>query len=140
QLDTTAFARMSIKSLTAEQLFDSLAQATYYHENDPQNDRRGDGDLLPPRTEFLSRFANNTDKRTEPQTSILQALALMNGKLVNDVTSVDRGQLLGAALDFFENDKDRVEALYMSTLSRKPRSDELARTLKYIESGGPSDD
>ena len=35
-----------------------------------------------PRSEFLTRFASQ-DKRTEPQTSILQALLLMNGKFVD---------------------------------------------------------
>jgi hypothetical protein len=140
QLDPTAFARMSVKSLTAEQFFDSLALATYYNEAAPRTGRQRDV-TLSPRAEFLARFANSTDKRTEPQTSILQALALMNGTFINDITSVDRGQLLGAVIDYpSENTKDRVEMLYMSTLSRLPRSDELTKAQKYIESGGAGND
>jgi hypothetical protein len=140
QLDPMAFARMSVKSLTAEQFFDSLALATYYSENAPRSGRQGQN-ALSPRAEFLARFANSTDKRTEPQTSILQALALMNGTFINDITSVDRGQLLGAVIDYpADSTKDRVEMLYMSTLSRLPRSDELAKALKYIDNGGTGND
>jgi hypothetical protein len=142
QLDTTAFARMSVKSLTAEQFFDSLALATYYNESTPVRGggRGGNNVVVSPRDEFIARFANNTDKRTEPQTSILQALALMNGKFLDDITSVDRGQLLGSVIDFARTNEECVEMLYMATLSRKPTADELAKGVRYLGSGGVSND
>jgi len=144
QLDTTAFARMSVKSLTAEQFFDSLALATYYNESAPvtKGGRRDpNNNVVSPRDEFIARFANNSDKRTEPQTSILQALALMNGKFLNDITSADRGQLLGGAVLFKPEDSKRcIEALYLATLSREPTADEMSKAVKYIEGGGVSND
>ncbi len=140
QLDATAFARMSLKGLTPEQFFDSLALATGYNESAPDTDPQRFG-VLTPRAEFLAKFSNIADRRTEPQTSILQALSLMNGKFLADVTSVDRGRLLGAVIDYpYSSNKERIEVLYLSTLSRKPRSDELAKTQKYIESGGAGAD
>jgi hypothetical protein len=35
---------------------------------------------------------------------------------------------------------DKVETLYMSALSRKPRAEEVAKLVKYVERGGPSGD
>ena len=45
-----------------------------------------------------TKFASQ-DKRTETQTSILQALSLMNGKLVADATNVERSETLAAVAD-----------------------------------------
>src|SRR5262249_10145820 len=83
--DPRLFAHMAVKGLSPEQLFDSLAQATGWRERTVDNDRRkvfilGGGGA---RDEFIAKFANASDKRTEVQTSILQALSLMNGKLID---------------------------------------------------------
>jgi len=34
----------------------------------------------------------------------------------------------------------RIEALYLQTLSRKPRPEESERLVRYVESGGPRHD
>lgn len=136
QIDPQLFARMSTKGLTAEQFFDSLAQATGYREEDQE--RRGRPSA---RAEFVARFSNNADKRTETSTSILQALALMNGKFIDDHTSLDRSQVLAATLNFPPLDTARkIEILYMMTLSRKPTSGELAKKVEYVNKGGPRGD
>ncbi len=142
QTDLRAFARMAVKGMTPEQLFDSLAQATGYSEApgvrnqpvqifNPQNN---------PRAEFLTRFAS-LDKRTESHTSILQALALMNGRFIADATSVERSNTLGAIVESpFMKTEDRIEALYLAALSRKPRPEELDRLTAYVNRGGPAGD
>jgi len=138
QREPRLFARMPVKGLTAEQLFDSLGQATGYQE--ARNN-------LPPgvvvfgnasaRQEFLTKFNNRSDKVTEVQTSILQALALMNGKLVADATSLERSETLAAVADApFLDTRGRIETLYLATLGREPRPKELARLVSYVESGG----
>jgi hypothetical protein len=88
-----------------------------------------------PRTEFLTKFANQSDKATEHQTSILQALTLMNGKLVADATSLERSETLAAVADApFMDMKERIETLYLATLSRRPSDKELSRLLGFVES------
>ncbi len=140
-LDAHLFARMSLKGLSPEQLYDSIAQATGFREP-PTPDQR----FMPfapagPRAEFLTRFANLSDKRTEYQTSILQALALMNGRFVADATSLERSETLAAVVDApFLDSAGRVEALYLAALGRRPRADEKERLVKYVERGGPSGD
>jgi hypothetical protein len=139
QTDPRAFARMAVRGLTPEQLFDSLAQATGYRD-------KTSGEMSPfpgansPRGLFLARFANQ-DKRTEFQTSILQALALMNGKFIDDATSIEQSETLAAVVDApFLDAPQRIETLYLAVLSRKPRADEAARFEKYVSAGGPKHD
>jgi hypothetical protein len=132
------FARMAVKGLTAEQLFDSLAQATGYQETQTNASPRvvilGGGGA---RQEFLTKFGNRSDKVTEVQTSILQALALMNGRLVADATSLERSESLAAIADApFLDTRGRIQTLYLATLGREPRPKELARFVSYVESGG----
>jgi hypothetical protein len=136
---------MSIKGLTAEQLYDSIVEATRYKEPPPIADPRGApfGQQGGARAEFVARFSNQSDKRTEFQTSILQALALMNGKFVADATSLDvhKSQTLSGVIDApWMKPADKVEALFLAALSRKPRAEELARLVKYVDRGGPSGD
>src|SRR5439155_10157387 len=132
QKDPRLFARMAVKGLSPEQLFDSLAQATGYRETAVASRQFGRPGMTP-RAGFLARFANQ-DKRTEQQTSILQALLLMNGNFVADATSIDRSEVLAAtiAAPFLKDPSERIEALYLATLSRKPQADELARLVGYV--------
>jgi hypothetical protein len=136
--DPHLFARMAVKGLTAEQLYDSIVEATRYNEVEPVNAPRGFVQLNSARAEFLGRFSNHTDKRTEFQTSILQALALMNGKFVSDATSVEKSVTLAGVIDApWMTTTEKVEALYLAALSRKPRAEELERLVKYVDRGGP---
>lgn len=129
------FARMNVKALTAEQLFDSLAQATGYSE--PNNvggpRQRFVGGM---RREFMTKFAS-TEKITERQTSILQALTMMNGKFVDDQTNFERSQYLAAIVDapFMDTDA-KIEALFLASLSRFPTSEESSRFGSYAQRGG----
>ncbi len=133
------FARMNVKAMTAEQLFDSLVSATGMSTSD-QNMRRqrfGGGGT---RGEFLTKFAS-TEKITERQMSILQALTLMNGKLINDQTSVERSSFLAAINDApFMNVDSKVESLFLATFSRPPTPVEAERFGSYVQRGGVVND
>jgi hypothetical protein len=132
------FARMPLRGLTPEQLYDSVAAATYHKEGADGNPYAGfaiNGGS--PRAEFIGKFANQSERPTEATTSILQALTLMNGKLIGDETSLERSDLLTGVLEApFMDTKERIETLYLATLTRKPRAKELDRALKYVEAGG----
>jgi hypothetical protein len=143
QDDPRLFARMAVKGLSAEQLYDSLAVATGYQD---RFDARRAGLPNSPRDEFLARFSSPSDRRTEHQTSILQALTLMNGRLMSELTGPGEPKEAGktltllAVLDapFLDTTLKQVEALYLAALSRKPNGEELARITAYVERGGPS--
>jgi len=128
------FARGSVRALTAAQLFDSLVQATGFQQTNRPDARLnpfGRGDI---RQEFLTRFASHGESPTEVQTSILQALSLMNGALMTNVTNLEQSETLGALLDApFLDTTGRIEALYLAALARKPSSKELDRVNQYID-------
>ena len=139
QDDPRAFGRMALKGLSGEQLFDSLCQATGFRNSARNAQVNVFGGIGTPRSEFLTRFDNSVDKKTEYQTSILQALALMNGKLVADVTSLERSQTLHALLDSpFLTNRQRLDTLYLTTLGRPMRPEEESRLVRYVEAGGPT--
>jgi hypothetical protein len=138
------FARMAVRAMTPEQLFDSLAEATEYR--DPYSpDQRfpgafSIGGVTSPRVEFLAKFPPQ-DNRVEARTSIQQALFLMNGKFLADATSLERNKTLATVAESSgTSTARRIETLYLVALCRKPRPDEAARLLKYVNSGGPSGD
>jgi hypothetical protein len=137
QEDPTLFARMPLRGLTPEQLFDSVAMATGYRDSGGVGE-----DLLSAlgggkrsaRSEFLTKFANLSERPTRAQTTILQALALMNGRVTADATSLGRSETLGALLDApFLSTAQRVESLYLAALARRPNTKELGRAVRFIE-------
>lgn len=127
---------MAVRGLTAEQLFDSLAQATGYRENiNPQGRFVGmGGNSL--RGQFLVKFQNQ-ETPTERQTSILQALTLMNGEFIAGATSLEKSKTLAAVAEApFLNTEEKIKTLYLATLTRFPREEELARLSQYVSRGG----
>jgi hypothetical protein len=134
QDDVRQFSRMAVKGLTPEQLYDSIVQATGYRDPTPANQRLYD--FQSPRAVFVSKFAAQ-EKRTEYHTSIPQALALMNSQLMADVTSLNRSETLAAVTEApFLDTAGKVEALFLASLSRKPRPEEAERLVKYVNDGG----
>jgi hypothetical protein len=134
------FARARVRGLTAEQLYDSLALAVGLSSEG--TDAAGAvGDMGSPRGEFLETFGRHDEAPTEAQTSILQALALMNGRIVAGATHLDAGATLSAVADApFLDSAGRVETLYLATLSRPPRPREAARMVAYVDGGGANGD
>jgi hypothetical protein len=143
QADGRLFARMKVRGLSPEQLFDSLALATGQKDEEPAVVNPGffrGIDFTSPRADFLRRFPNQ-DKRSEQQVSILQALFLMNGKIVADATSLEHNKNLAIiAQATTVRTSRRIEQLFLITLSRKPTKSESDRLVKYVEKGGPSKD
>lgn len=138
QSDARLYSRMPVKALTAEQLYDSLSTAVAFRDQFPRNQPAVVFGNNTPRAEFLSRFGGS-NKPTENQTSILQALMLMNGSFVGNATSVDKSETLAAVADSpFLSPARKVESLYLAALARKPRADESAKLVKYLETGDPA--
>ena len=140
QADPRLFARMAVKRMSPEQLFDSLVQATGYFEDNAERNPLA-LDLESPRARFSELFAAEGESSIEAQTSILQALALMNGTFIAEATGIEQSTTLAAVLDSpFLDDAGKVETLYLATLSREPHSHELAHMVDYVKSGGAAGD
>ena len=131
------FARMAVKALTAEQHCDSLIRATGVTPAVLLKEAR---DRRTVRDEFLSRF-ESTERRVEARTSILHALTRMNGQLTDAATDPDATPLLVALRDApFLDTTQRIEQLFLATLSRQPTSDERTRLTGYVTQAGTNRD
>ncbi|MBM3997369.1 MAG: DUF1553 domain-containing protein, partial [Planctomycetes bacterium] len=135
-IDPVLFARMPLRGLTPEQLFDSLVTATGYREAGDGRESLLDAIAGKPsaRAQMLTKFANQAERAVLSQTSILQALTLMNGKVVDDATSLERSETLAAVLDApFLKTPDRIETLFLAALSRRPSAKELDRMTRFVD-------
>ena len=131
------FAGMAIKSLTPEQLYDSLLQATQQRQRISVTSM---GPADPRRAEFLARFESPGQAASEFEAGIPQALAMMNGPLVATATQPDQGWLLTALEAPLLSDDDRVETLFLATLSRLPSQDEKTAIAPYLAAAETSAD
>ena len=140
QADPRRFARMNMKALSGSQIYDSFLTATGARDQNPQRENFFDFGNQFPRSQFQTAFPT-ANKPTEAQTSILQALMLMNGRLAADQTSIGKSEVLAAVLDapFMDTGK-RVEVLFLAALTRRPTDEELERYASYVDRGGPSGD
>lgn len=138
--DPRLFARMPLRQMTPEQLFDSLVQATGYRERIAEDQSLNPFAEDSVRGQFQSRF-RQAQRRTEAATSILQALALMNGAFVADATSLQESETLAAVAEMpLLGAETRVETLFLATLTRRPTPEEAAEFTSYVESGGATGD
>lgn len=141
QQEPRTFARMPLRGLTPEQIYDSLATAVGYRGDASAAMQGGFIGNNSARASILNRFANPVDRRTEAQTSILQALALMHGKFVSDATSLERSETLAAVVDSpFLDARGKLDTLFLAALSRPMRGSEAGRLIPYVQSGGPGRD
>ena len=116
------FAQMPVKSLTAEQLFDSLAAATCKLQS-PNNGGQTFGInriLDRNRQQFLGSFRAPSNDVKEYQLGMAQALTLLNGDITDEATSVDRSDLIRAIDAPFFTDEQRIETVFLAAFSRQP--------------------
>jgi hypothetical protein len=140
QKNPRTFARMPLRGLSPEQLFDSLAEATEYGDDGATGTRSFfAGESQAARNQFLAKFAAQ-EQKTDYQTSILQALYLMNNEFIADRTSLKKNPTLTTLAAQRTSTARKVESLYLVVLSRKPRPEECARFVKYVKTGGPAGD
>jgi hypothetical protein len=129
QKDPRLFARMPLRGISPEQLFDSLAEATEYLDGIAGNPRAA-------RNQFLARFPSQ-DQKTDYQTSILQALYLMNNEFIADRITPEKNRTLATLAEQRTSTARKVESLYLVVLSRKPRPSESEQFVHYIDKGDP---
>ena len=120
------FAQMHVKMLSAEQIYDCISVATLLDTENTQTP--GDFNLSrfdnPAREEFLRQFSTPAGSMTDYQAGIPQALTLMNGKLIAGATGISSSGLLKSLEAPFFSNRERIEVLYLATLSRSPEPSE----------------
>ncbi|MBA2113058.1 DUF1549 and DUF1553 domain-containing protein [Bremerella alba] len=125
------FARMAVKSLTPEQLFDALIKVGLLKSDVAQMSMDVNRD------QFVARLRTASKDRTFFDTGMPQALAVMNGPPVSTATSPETSGLLKALSAPFLSDQQRLNVLFLAAYSRPPHADELKRYKQFLQQAPP---
>ncbi|HJZ59402.1 MAG TPA: DUF1549 and DUF1553 domain-containing protein [Gemmataceae bacterium] len=128
--DDQFFSHMTIKIMSPEQLYDSLARVTGGGEGRPARPAAGAGRGGPGngRDAFVQFYLAGADTAnpTEYEAGIPQALRLMNSRITGNP----------AVIRTFAGPKDTpaqvIEKIYLAALSRRPTKAELDRLTQYV--------
>ncbi len=126
------FAKMALKTLSPEQLYDSLAQCL---ARQPLVVGQRGALLDSRRQQFIARMRTQSRNAMEYETGLPQALMMMNGPLIGEATHAERsGLLTSLEAPFFQNSQ-RLDALMLATLSRRPHEAERQRFEAFLAEG-----
>jgi hypothetical protein len=121
------YAHMPLKTLTAEQLYDSVNRVLHRRTQSMLPGLNATSPLLDPqRQAFIAKVQSPGRNFLEYQAGVLQALSLLNGGDLAAATDPERSPLLGALQAPFFTDDDRLRTLFLATYSRQPTEDELS--------------
>jgi hypothetical protein len=131
--NTPLFSRVYVKSMTAEQLYDSLIVATKADELP----RALSHDMDRQRDQWIQQFILDyaTEENDEASTfdgTIPQALLVMNGELVSAAVSSTPGTLLHEVVQDRGSENDKIRRLSLAALSRYPTAKEMAALKKAL--------
>lgn len=148
---TPYFARHFVKQLTAEQLHDSICQATNVFGNYKHNDwvyetplptvkywtetTGPEGVGSPDAKTFLRTFGQSNREQfdRQPGGSILQAMSLMNSPFVTKKVLAENNSLVDQLVKSAKTSAEIVDTLFLATLSRYPLPPEKQIAVAWVE-------
>jgi hypothetical protein len=132
--DQALFARMTVKVMSPEQLFDSLNQVTGLAALQARRAGKNANkrQQFTPRDRFVQFYLAGAEQAsaTEYDAGIPQALKLMNSRLVGNPNSARR--LVGPGTP----SRQAFEMIYLTALSRRPTPAEVSRLTAYFRNAG----
>ena len=133
--DPKLFARMPVRGLTGEQLYDSLRTAAGLPVERTDTVR---GQASDARRRFTAQFL--VARPVSAERSTTQALTVMNGRLTNDLADPAKNPTVAGAVNApFLDTAGRVETLFLATLGRQPTAKELKAMTAHVEQASESD-
>lgn len=149
--DDSNFSHALVRRHSAEQLLDATSQAIDvplkfggYPSGPRANQlpgihavRRRDGGATGA-DQFLTTFGKpprlqSCDCERSDESTLAQTFQLVSGSLVNQMLSAP-GNRIDQLIESNRNPQDLVSDLYWATLTRSPSADELAQTIRYMDS------
>ena len=127
------FNRMALKTLSPDQLYDSLNRILV---RPPPANVPGtvavSRQFEPRRQMFLSKIHAESTSPSRYDAGVTQALTLMNGGEIREATNLQQSGVLGSLDAPFLTNDQRVEILFLATLSRYPSDEEHAKFETYV--------
>ncbi len=132
--ETPLFSHMYVKSMEAEQLYDSLIIATDAHRSGRGSWEQAEKQRQVWLRQFVQTFGTDeNDESTTFNGTIPQALALMNGEVVRNAVTVEKGSYLREVLEGKDKEQDKIKKLYLATLSRAPSPKEMMMAQQLLK-------
>jgi hypothetical protein len=129
------FSHMYLKSMTAEQLYDSLIIATNAHKSGSGNWEKAEAKRQQWMQQFVKTFGTDeNDESSSFDGTIPQALMMMNGELIHDALSGAKGSVLAEVMHEKGNPAEKIKQLYLTTLSRPPSGREIQTANRVMRS------
>lgn len=127
---TRAFARMNVKTLRADQIYDSLKRflsASTGRELIPGTtiDER--------RLQFVDRMRSQTKSLRDYERGAAQALMMMNGGEAREMTSKQKRHFTVALMSPLLSDDDRIDAIFLASISRFPNDAESETVQQMLD-------
>ncbi len=119
-----------VKTLTPEQVFNSLEQALSLPVGSADGSARFNG----LRDQLIARMNEAASNNPEEfRAGIPQTLLLMNGRITTEATDLDQSRTLRGVVEApFLNSEDKLNTLYLAVFSRVPRTEEKQFLMDYI--------
>lgn len=128
------FSHMYVKSMQAEQLYDSLIVASSAHKSGKGGWEAQEQQRNRWMQQFVVAFDNDeNDEATTFNGTIPQALMMMNSELIEKAVSVERGSFLFETFASPGNETQKMQDLYMAALSRKPTRTEISTAQRLVK-------
>jgi hypothetical protein len=130
--ESPKFTHFYLRQMRAEELYESLLVATQAHKTRGSYEEQEKA-----KADWLRQFtiAFGTDEGDEATTfngTIPQALMMMNGDLVKDATSIDRGSFLQTIASSNLKAPEKIDYLFQAAVARSPSRDEVAIANKLL--------
>ncbi len=127
------FSHLYLKSMQAEQMYDSLIVASNAH----QSGRGGWSAQEEQRQKWMQQFVvafenDENDESTTFNGTIPQALMMMNSELIDKACSIERGSFLFETMSKPGTEPQKIQDLYLAALSRQPTRFEISKVQKML--------
>jgi len=120
EIPNKSFARMCVRTMTPQQFTKSFAQAT------------GIGTVQ--QSEFLSVLSSGSENPAQSETSVVQVLAQMNSDVTGLAVNPRADNVLSAVTHYPAlGIDDRIDVVYLATLSRHPSSEERIMAKELLQ-------
>src|SRR5262249_2691305 len=120
------FARMLLKALSPEQLFESLMVATQADQNMPREERKKLHDNWT--KNLIANFGDDEGNEVTFNGTVVQALLMMNGKDINDaIMSKERGRWAQTCARYKGAAGPVLNDLSLAALNRPPTAAEIRK-------------
>jgi hypothetical protein len=127
------YERARVRPLTAEEIMAAVRQATNFDESIRAAGGQPETTALPERNYFLSSFGEPFNGRGEFQPGLNEHLFLNNsGTLRQSLIQPKKGNLADSLINSMAPWEERVDHLFLATLSRRPTEVERKKFVEYL--------